>query len=436
MGMMKEAVSSLLNALHTSRREHQPGDAAHQDPTAVAADYIPRLERNLLENIVPFWLDRAVDREHGGYSINHDHEGRALPPGTKGLVTQARLLWLFSRLSRGEYGRPEHLEAAEWGYRFLLDALRDTECGGFHWEVDAGGGRKVRSDKHLYGQAFALLALAEYALASGDAGALDQADRCHELIVGQGHDSRHGGYVESLDRHWRPLPAGEISYLGLDARLKTMNTHMHLLEATAAYLRARPMPMVRQRLMELILILSGTVVRSDANACADEFTRDWSPFQPERTRVSYGHDLENAWLLIDACEAADCSPHPLLPRLGAIFAYSLSHGYDSRRGGFYESGPPRRMADRRDKVWWVQAEAAVCCLRLHRLTGDARYLSVFRGTYDFIELQQVDWVHGEWHGRVTTRGPAVEPKAHPWKTGFHNGRAMLECLELLKSLRR
>lgn len=351
-------------------------------------------------------------------------------------MTQARLLWLFARLARGPYGRPEHLRAADWGCGFLLDAFWDAEHGGFYWEVDESGGRPLRDGKHLYGQAFALLALCEYALAGGDAVALARAGQCYDLIEERGHDPVHGGYLESLDRDWRPLPPGGLSYLGLDTGIKTMNTHMHLLEAVAAYLRTRPSPAARQRLMELIQIQSATVLRAETRASADRFTRDWRLAHPERDPVSYGHDLENIWLLLDACHAAGISPSPLLPRLRAVFAHSLAHGYDRRRGGFFEHGPPERRATGRDKIWWVQAEAIVCCLCLHRLTGDPLYLSVFMGTYDFIERHQVDWVHGEWHGRITPCGPAAEDKAHLGKTGFHNGRAMLECLALLEAMRR
>jgi mannobiose 2-epimerase len=138
---------------------------------------------------------------------------------------------------------------------------------------------------------------------------------------------------------------------------------------------------------------------------------------------------------MDACEAAGVSNHPFLDLYRALFDYSLKYGYDQANGGFYDSGPFNQPADRRTKVWWVQSEAIVSSLYMHHLTHEEKYLSVFEKTFEFIEENMVDWANGEWHANITPDGQSQGDKANVWKAGYHNGRAMIECLEILKQWR-
>jgi mannobiose 2-epimerase len=201
------------------------------------------------------------------------------------------------------------------------------------------------------------------------------------------------------------------------------------------FYRASKLPLARERLLELISIESNSVIRKQLTACTDKYDRNWTPrLDGEWARVSYGHDLENIWLLMDACDAAGISTHPFTDLYRALFEYSLKYGYDTSRGGFYDSGRFNQPADRLNKIWWVEAEAIVSALYLYRLTGEAKYLDVFKKTYEFIEKYQTDWQRGEWYATITPAGQAQGDKAQPWKAGYHNGRAMIECLKLLKQI--
>jgi mannobiose 2-epimerase len=401
------------------------------------ASYTQKLEKNLKENIVPFWLSKSLDRDNGGYTINFGPQGEPKGPGTKMIVSQARTVWLFSRMARAGYGGKEFLDAAEIGYRFLKDKMWDAKHGGFHWEVDATGNQKLKARKHLYGQSFGLYALSEYYLASRKQEVLEFAVKFFNLLEGKSHDKTFGGYLEFFNEDWSPPPASETPYMGGGTSTsKLMNTHLHLLEAMTTFYRASQLPLARERLIELINIESNAVVRKRLGACTDKFERDWTPrLDGDYARVSYGHDLENIWLLMDACDAAGLSNYPFLDLYRNLFEYSLQHGYDREKGGFYDSGPFEKPADRRSKIWWVQAEAVVSALFMARITGDASYLEVFAKTYDFIEAYQTDWKHGEWHATITPDGQSLGDKAQMWKAGYHNGRAMIECLEILKTIK-
>jgi mannose/cellobiose epimerase-like protein (N-acyl-D-glucosamine 2-epimerase family) len=393
------------------------------------------LEKMLIESLLPFWYPETIDRERGGYRLNHDASGEWLGPADKAIVTQARNVWFFARLSRSPHGRPEHLAAARHGYEFLRSKMWDPENGGFFWAVDSTGEVPTRPEKHLYGQAFGLYALSEYAAASGDGEALALARQLFGLIDARAHDAVNGGYRESFLRDWRPLPPGVTSAMGLPAGLKLMNTHLHLLEALATYVRASKDPVARDRLLELIFIQSNTVVRKEVGACTDRHEIDWKPLRGAGAdRISYGHDIENIWLLMDACDAAGV-PYTLLADFcRSLFAYSLKHGFDAEAGGFFDSGPFGGPADRRGKVWWVQAEGLVSALRMHRLTGDPLYYDVFARTLDWIEKRQVDPKGGDWHAEVSPQGVPGGQKASAWKSAYHNGRAIIECLAVLDAL--
>jgi mannobiose 2-epimerase len=404
-----------------------------QDPKAIAQQYIPKLEKNLKQNILPFWLTKSLDRKNGGYIINFGPKGEPLGEGTKMIVTQARQVWLFSRAARAGYCGKECLEAADLGYRFLRDKMWDAKNGGFYWEVDASGSKKLRPMKHLYGQSFALYALSEYYLAGGRKDVLDLAIRHFDLLEAKAHDEVHGGYIESFNADWTSPPAGVLSYMGVDPSVKLMNTHLHLLEAITTFYRASKSPLARERLVELIMIESSTVVRKGLTACTDKYQPDWTPIlEKNYARVSYGHDIENVWLLMDACDAIGLPHHPFSDLYQALWNYSLKYGWDETNGGFFYTGAFNQPSDDRNKSWWVQSEAIVSALHMYRLTRDPKYLGLFERTYSFIENHQVDWENGEWHDTITPDGKPRGNKAHGWKAGYHNGRAMIECLGILK----
>jgi len=396
-----------------------------------------RLERLLLDNILPFWYPGVIDHEHGGYRLNHDPDGAWLGDADKALVTQARTVWFFSRLFRSPYGRPEHLAAARHGFRFLRDRMWDHEHGGFFWSVTDDGSAPVVDQKHLYAQGFGLYALTEYGRASSDPEAVKLARELFALLEAKAHDEQYAGYREVFQPSWsndpeNPPDASVTMGGGQGPDHKLMNTHLHLMEAFTSYYQLTGDELARRRLVELIFIQSNAVVRKDLGACTDRYERNWTPCAEARDqRVSYGHDIENAWLLTRACDAAGVPNGPLVDLYRTLFAYSLEHGWDREQGGFFDSGAFREPADVRTKSWWVQAEGMVSALVMYQLTGEEQYLTVFSQTLDWIERHQADWEHGEWHA-VRGGGPQ-QSKAGPWKSPYHNGRAVLECLEILSA---
>lgn len=418
------------------------------DPEALAEAYLPRLRENLRETVIDFWYPRAVDTEHGGFLTSYDADGEFAGDDRKMVVTQARMLWFSARLHRAGYG-DELLDAAERGFDFLVSEMRDDDHGGYYWQVERDG-EVVRPNKHMYGQSFVLYGLAEYYRASDDEAAREAAVDLFELFEAEAYDDDHGGYVEYFEPDWTPITDGG-TYLDniepdwspkedvdaeLDPTTKLMNTHLHLMEAFTTFYEATGHDLAGKRLSELLTINTNTVVRKQLGACTDKYAPDWQPLLDDENYriVSYGHDIENVWLTMDAADALD-QPLPYYRDLyETLWDYSLEYGYDDEHGGFYFYGPFDEPATSRIKAWWVQAEALTSALRMYELTGEDRYADVFAETYDFVDEHHVDREVGEWHSGVTEDLEAVGRKGAMYKGAYHNGRALIECIEALERL--
>lgn len=411
-----------------------PLPAADPAPSREALLQQARRCRQILRtSLVDFYLPACVDKANGGY-LESLRDGKFVPTGEKFLTQQGRQLWFFSTLARAEIEREAALAAAKSGFDFLESKMRDRRHGGYFAKVtDAGEPRDPR--KHAYLNAFALYGLVAYHRATGEAAALEAARTLFGVLEEKAHDRQHGGYVEFFSADWRPVTdPKEPGYVGAIGT-KTYNTHLHLLEAFADLYRAWPDPLVRQRLVELVLINANTVRHPDFNCNIDGWRPDWRMVEtPRNLRASYGHDVECAWLTLDAARALGLSPQLLRGWAEGLCSYSLKFGYDRKHGGFYYTGPLGRESDDTKKEWWVQAEALVSMLEMYRLTGRREYHDVFSQTLDFVEKHQVAQEGGWWATRAADGSPRGNQRSAPWHGAYHSGRSMLLCAKLLEEL--
>jgi mannobiose 2-epimerase len=407
----------------TSGRRRDPGDA--QEVAAEVDASVADLEQLLVENVVPFW-PRVVD-EAGGFHLRHDLAGRPLDAATKYLVGQARVTWWFARLARSRWGTPDDLERARHGHRFLAEHLWDDEHGGFLWAVPADGGPPVRTEKEALAQAYGVFALTALADA-GEPGAADLAAEAWRRFDERCHDDEHGGWIEVRARDWSPVDRLPGAFT-TDPRAKNLGIQLHILEALTPFAAAGGEG--ADRLHELVLLLAVTMGRTPERPGHGRFRRDWRP-APGYVMRQYGHDVELMWLLEDAWEELGLPEAALVPLLRDTLDDVLRFGYDHREGGFFWSGFAGRTAHKTEKEYWTQAEGLLAALRLHRRTGDPRYGRCYLATLDWIVRHQADWEHGDWHHWVDGRGRGTGDKSGEWKDPYHQGRALIECLELLR----
>jgi mannobiose 2-epimerase len=423
----EEAHGILSRAWRATGRLSGP-DEPVPEPTRLAA-IRRQADAALADNILPFWASHAWDDVEGGFITHLDRVGRRLGPTDKYLVPQTRLVWTLAAAHRHGLVDKGYLELAGRGARFLVDRMWDPGSGGFVWAVRRDA-RPFVTDKITYGQAFAIYALSEYGLAANSQWARDWAVRALDVLVDRAGDGDLG-FRERSDGGWEPLP-------GLAGRSKSLNVHLHVMEALTTLVEATRDPRHIARLRSVLgLVLTRGV--DDRHHCTidDWFDRDWRRLGRWRwvIGVNYGHEAELAWLAVRAVERLEDPPERVHACARELVDHALAYGFDRRWGGVATGGPPVGNAwlawylpsQRRVKRWWDQAEMLVAILVAYRLTREPRYLTAFARQFDWVWTHQIDHEGGDWVETAARDGrPLSLVKGHAWKDPYHGARALME----------
>jgi mannobiose 2-epimerase len=385
-------------------------------------------EQELRGDILPFWLKYTRNPANGGYYGLITADMTVRKGAYRGALLTSRILWTFSAAYR-KYHDPAYLEMATYAFRDLMDHFRDTESGGLFWTISADG-KPLDSHKQIYGQVFGIYALAEYYRATGEKGALDEAISIYNLVEAHAHDHKFGGYYDALGRTWDRLGIGQRNLLG-DAP-KSQNSHIHILESYTELLRVWPDPGLLANQRDLIEMTISHIIDPRTHHLILFLKDDWTPIGEE---VSYGHDIELSWLLVEAARVV--GDPALVARVKPISLdiarVTLAEGVDPDGGVISEGGP--HGYTQTNKEWWEQAEAVVGFLNAYQLSGDVRYLDASRHSWDFIQSRLIDRVHGDWINEVKRDGtPLKLPKVSLWKCPYHSGRSCMEVIERVAEL--
>ena len=375
--------------------------------------------KNELEKILDFWLTKCVDKKKGGFIGRMDHEGNIHEDAVKGVVLNARILWTFSSAFLGE-PRIEYLQAAERAYNYLKEYFLDKQYGGYYWAVSADG-HPVEDRKQVYGQAFVLYGMSVYYQVVQQTEVLDDCVKIFDLIEGYSFDQNRNGYVEAFSREWGALQDLRLSEKD-DNGSKTMNTHLHVMEAYTALYKVHKDEMLRQQLSNLIDLFVDKFYEPVTGHNRLFFDDQWN----SRSKlVSYGHDIEASWLIWDAAQIVG-NNNDRVKEVCLHMAQSSLFGVDQDGGMWYEYDASVPFLNR-EKHWWPQAEAMVGFYNAFGISGDLQYLEKSKGAWNYIKSQLIDEHSGEWlWGRDENGQPLKEDLAGFWKCPYHNGRAMME----------
>jgi cellobiose epimerase len=391
-----------------------------------------RVERELRGDILPFWLKHAVDEEFGGFRGQITNDLKIDPKANKGLILNARILWTFSKAYR-VYGYESYLGTARRAYEYLRRYFWDTEFGGVYWMVDYLG-KPVETKKRIYGQAFTVYALGEYAAASGEEESRERAIALQQKIESASRDETNGGYFETYDKDWKLAKNQQLSEVDMDEK-KSMNTHLHLLEAYANLLRGRDDQALKERLKELLLIFLERIIDPETHHFRMFFDEVW---HDRSDRFSFGHDIEGSWLICEAAEVlGDKKLLEQVRRAAVKMAQAVYEQAVDADGGLLYEGTAEEIIDT-DKHWWPQAEAVVGFLNAYELSGKNYFLRASERSWEFIEKYIVDRRYGEWYWKVSRDGtPSMDKyKVDAWKCPYHNSRTCFEVMERLDRLSR
>lgn len=421
------------------------GDLSAKIKTSLA-----EITEHLENGIIPFWLENGIDKEYGGYLTCFDGEGKPTGDTDKYIVTQTRMIWGLSTFYRAYPDNKALLEGAEQGVKFFIDNFWDKVYGGWYWKVKRDG-TLIDDGKVVYGQGFAIYALAEYTRASGDPIGLEYAEKTFDLLQKYCADTYRGGYYENLEVDWRVSPGGFAA-----GDRKSLDIHMHLLEAFTTLAEVSNKEIHRRRLAEVIDVILNRMRDKESGCGLNQFDLSFNPIPAINIRrtwnaeretgeiieaptdtTSYGHNVELAWLLNKSTRVLGRSENYFDEVVRQLVDHSLEYGFDSKFGGVFRDGPHRGEPLVYDKEWWQNCEVLVGYLDAFERFRDEKYFDAFYKTWQFDKTYMINHKVGEWRQLLDRQGNViVDNIGNPWKAIYHTGRAMLECKQRLERLNR
>jgi mannobiose 2-epimerase len=387
------------------------------------------------KDILAYWQRYAPDSEHSGFYGRVNYQNQPDSKADKGIVLNARILWTFSAALRHTH-HDEYRPIADQAFQYIKQHFVDPEHGGVYWSVDYTGQPKYPL-KHLYGQAFALYGLSEYAHATGSSPALSLAIELFGLMVKHAYDPKKGGYVEAMARDWSPATDYVISKYD-NQESKTMNTHLHILESFTCLYRVWPDKSVADQIRGMLRMFLDYIIDPKTYRMNLFMDNDW---KVRRTAISYGHDIEASWLLPEAGDIlaakypGDKALQKTVRDIGIKMARAATTGFDPTDGGMnYELEPNGHL--NQERSWWVLAEAMVGFMNAYQLTHEKQFLDKSISSWEFIKKYLLDLKNGEWFSGVTADHKVLgNDKISMWKCPYHNSRSCLEMLERLEHIR-
>jgi mannobiose 2-epimerase len=390
------------------------------------------LKRDLLkilkDNILEYWAGNTIDKEHGGFVGYIGSDNKANAKAGKGIVLNTRILWAFSAGSLF-LKDPGYADIADLAYAYVTDRFSDSKNGGVYWELDYKG-EPLNRKKQVYAQAFAIYALAEYYRLRQKSEALEAAKNIYYLIEKYSYDTVLGGYIEAFSENWDDLDDVRLSEKDRNAK-KTMNTHLHILEAYTNLYRVWRENRVCDSLKRLINIFIDHFVNKQ-NHLNLFFNEKW---ELTDNIISFGHDIEFSWLFTEAAEVIN--DQALIKETGDIALKMadtfVNEAFDSSGGIINEKNIDSGHVDS-DKHWWVQAEGLVGLVNAYRISKEKAYLEKALTLWNFIDSFIIDHGNGEWYWKVNSEGipDRQDEKVGFWKCPYHNTRTCIEVINRLK----
>ncbi len=406
-------------------------------------EYEELFYKELHDDILYYWIKYSVERKGHGFYGAVDLKGKPVLGVNKSVILNARILWTFAAAAK-MFNNDKYAAVAEKAYSVVTNDFEDKEFGGYFMELSSAD--IVANDiKHTYAQTFVLYSLCKYYEYNPSPSVMDKIKNLFSLLESKAKDVENVGYIESFTRDWKIYDNNRMTD---NDEPKSMNTHLHVLEAYAGLFKVWKDEIVRVRLTELIKLFLEKIIRPSSHFGI--FYDIWFN-EAEATKgiSSFGHDIEGSWLLWEAAEILGDSKilSMIKPIVLKIVDVIEREAVDKDGGLFLES---YRFGShiRTNKHWWLQAETLVGFMNAFGLTGEIKYWETVKKSWNFINTFLIDHEFGEWFTKLNRMGKPFliesenDPspyyrndwKIDPWKCPYHNGRAMMEMIQRLNRL--
>lgn len=381
-----------------------------------------------LDSILNYWSKHTLDNQNGGFVGQIDFNDHIIANAEKGSVLNSRILWTFSS-SYQITKKENHKEIAKRAFEYLLKYFYDPEFNGLFWSINAD--KKPKDTKNqIYALAFAIYGLSEYYVISQDQKALETAVNLYKSIQKYSYDPVNKGYLEAFTRDWQPIEDLRLSDKDANEK-KTMNTHLHIIEAYANLFKVWKDETLKKDSIELLETIEKHFINTETGHLRLFFDENWIE-KPDV--ISYGHDIEAAWLLLQCAEVLEEKNLIASYKKHAVqIAEVTKEGLDTDGGLWYEFEPKENELIA-EKHWWVQAEALIGFYNAYQLTGNEEYLKIVFENWNFIKKHILDHKNGEWFWGIHKDYSLIQKdKAGFWKCPYHNSRACLELINRIKT---
>jgi mannobiose 2-epimerase len=409
------------------------------------------MENSVQHEMLNKWYPQCMDSVYGGFLTGFTYDFKPIGAQDKFIVTQARHTWSTSKVAMRYPGVTYYKTCASNGYRFLRDVMWDKTNGGFYTLVDKTG-KLIDSSKNAYGNAFGIYAMAAYYKLTQDASVLNFAKEAFMWLEKHSHDAVHKGYFQHMQPNGSPILRTATTASTDATGYKDQNSSIHLLEAFTELYTVWPDAILQKRLYEMLLLIRDTMIGNKGYLTLF-FRPDWTPVSYRDSsavsikahqhldHVSFGHNVETAYLLLEASHALGIKEDTATLRVAKqLTDHALQNAWDSLHGGFYDAGyylknDPNLRIIKKEKNWWSQAEEMNSLLLMSRLfpNDTMQYFNKFKRQWQYIKTYIIDHQYGDWFANGTDIDPEIKTasKGHAWKGNYHQLRALMNCADVL-----
>ena len=414
------------------------------------------MEQSLQHDLLGIYYPKCLDTIFGGFLSTYTYDFKPFGSQQKMIVTQARHTWVNAKAALRYPEKLYYRKDAIAGFHFLADMMWDKQNGGFFTILTRKGKLPSGSSafKDAYGNAFGIYALTAYYQLTRDSAALALAKKCFYWLEVHSHDPLHKGYYQHLQQDGTPIRRTADMPAQAETGYKDQNSSIHLLEALTALFEVWKDPLVRERLQEMLFLIRDRIITPRGNLTLF-FQRDWTPVSLQDSSrdyimhhhnldyVSFGHDFETAYLMLEASHALELQQDSTTLIIGKrLLDHALKNGWDNHVGGFYDEGfyfkgDTSITILKESKNWWAQAEGLNTLLLMAQYfpNDPHHYYEKFKMLWKYTQTYLIDHEFGDWYDEGLDKSPERRTalKAQIWKATYHNYRAMSNCVDRLKN---